>query len=189
MGNLCCPATDGMDEPTGIGARIKVNEMLKHGDADEDLAPVSFEGKNPYEKLELSLPFCRTHMKSFVRRVRQAETEHENDGFVTIELLRKHFNTPAWKPLHDDNSNLCKILASEAFKCEEKPHSPEEIYADYLVTYGIMLCFGKKTEKAEEFYNVLQEGGQEAHTFITANDKDLHPHFRKMCHLTTIHLF
>ena len=58
-----------------------------------------------------------------------------------------------------------------------------------MVTYGIMLCFGKKTEKAEEFYNVLQEGGQEAHTFITANDKDLHPHFRKMCHLVTIHLF
>ena len=54
---------------------------------------------------------------------------------------------------------------------------------------GLMHCQGKPQEKAEELYNVLQEGGLAAHTFITSSDKDLPPIFEKFCSLTTIDLF
>ena len=61
--------------------------------------------------------------------------------------------------------------------------------AKYLICYGLLLCGGSPQQKAEEFYNVLQDGGLAAHKFIAASDKDLHPIFEKMCHLATVDLF
>ena len=54
---------------------------------------------------------------------------------------------------------------------------------------GIIHCGGTNREKAEFFYNLLQDGGLQAHTFISAADKDLEPNFEKICLLATVHLF
>ena len=40
---------------------------------------------------------------------------------------------------------------------------------------------GKKVPKARALYGILQEGGMEKHTVISAGDKDLQPTFDKFC--------
>lgn len=51
-------------------------------------------------------------------------------------------------------------------------------------------CASKKPmEKATALYCILQEGGLEAHTQISAGDKDLIPVFAKVCSLVTKDLF
>lgn len=47
--------------------------------------------------------------------------------------------------------------------------------------FGILHCQGKPADKAEQLYNVLQEGGKAEHAFISAGDKDMAPVFRKLC--------
>jgi hypothetical protein len=153
------------------------------------LPAISLDGKDAYEKFELSLPFCRTAIKAFAANIEIAEKECGGEGFVTIEALTKVFTSPAWAQLTQNDSKLCKVLLSQAFKDEEKTMSPEQIDVNFLLAYGIILCGGTPREKAEVFYAVLQDGGLSAHTFISASDKDLKPVFEKMCLLATIHLF
>ena len=44
-------------------------------------------------------------------------------------------------------------------------------------------------DKAEHFYNLLQDGGLEAHAQISANDNDLAPTFEKLVGLASFELF
>ena len=44
-------------------------------------------------------------------------------------------------------------------------------------------------EKAKALYEVLQEGGFERHTHISAGDKDFKPTFEKLCAFTTYDIF
>jgi len=44
-------------------------------------------------------------------------------------------------------------------------------------------------EKAEELYNLLEEGGVSAHNFITCQAKDLPHIFKKFCTLVSVDLF
>jgi len=85
------------------------------------------------------------------------------------------------------DSKLVKILKNAAFKSDGQ--SEQQIDVNFLICYGLLLCSGKPRDKAECFYNILQDGGLTAHTFITATDKDIHPIFEKMCLLVTVHLF
>ena len=55
--------------------------------------------------------------------------------------------------------------------------------------YGLLNCAGKNEDKAKVFYGILQEGGLDAHQFISATDKDLNPIFEKMCGLSSFELF
>ena len=81
------------------------------------------------------------------------------------------------------------MLTSEAFKDQEKGQAYNQIDANFLICYGLLLCSGDTKQKAEVFYGVLQEGGLAAHKFISARDKDLPPTFEKLCLLSTVHLF
>jgi len=108
---------------------------------------------------------------------------------VTLDALNKVFTSPAWAQLTQNDSKLCKVLLSDAFKDAKKHQSGEQIDATFLMCYGIILCQGTPREKAEIFYAVLQDGGLTAHTFISAADKDLPDVFEKMCLLSTVHLF
>ena len=44
-------------------------------------------------------------------------------------------------------------------------------------------------EKAKGLYEVLQEGGFERHTHISAGDKDFKPVFEKLCAFSTYDIF
>jgi len=155
----------------------------------KDLPSVSLEGKDAYEKFELSLPFCRTTIKTFAANVANAEEACGGEGYVTLDAMTKCFTSPAWAQLTQNDSKLCKVLLSDALKDHNKAQSPDQIDSTWLLCYGVILCAGTPKEKAEVFYGILQDGGLAAHTFISAADKDLPPTFEKMCLLATVHLF
>ena len=146
-------------------------------------------GKDELEAFELGLPFARTHINKFVEKVDEAEKAAGGNGHVTIDTLKAQFSTPAWASLGNNDSVLCKMLLSDAFKNEEKGQAADQIDRDWLVCYGLILCAGKPMDKATAFYNILQEGGLEAHKNISAGDKDLIPVFKQMCDLVTFHAF
>lgn len=108
---------------------------------------------------------------------------------MTLESLRIQFTSPAWKAIHDDDSKLVKILLSDAFKEEDSGREDGEICTIYLICIGLLHCGAKPYSKAEEFYNLLQEGGLTHHKWISATDKDMFPVIEKLCLLTTTHLF
>jgi hypothetical protein len=63
---------------------------------NEDLPAVDIKGKDPYEKFELGLPFCKILIKDFVAKVEQAHLASGHQGFVTIDSLKTQFASPAW---------------------------------------------------------------------------------------------
>ena len=87
-----------------------------------------------------------------------------------------------------EDSKISKLLRHPALK-SEKCTKDHHVSPEYLIAFALLNCPGKPQEKAEELYNVLQEGGLAKHTFISASDKDLPPLFEKFCTLTTIDLF
>lgn len=152
---------------------------------DTDLDPPMLDNLDPIQRTELSLPFCRSLIKTYVKHIRNAEKAAGGEGFVTIETLIEEFTSPAWAALMERNSQLCKMLLSDAFKNPSKNQSDSQIDADYLIIFGIIHCNGNLTDKADEWYSILQEGGKEAHEFLASNDKDLAPCFQKMCEFVT----
>jgi hypothetical protein len=81
------------------------------------------------------------------------------------------------------------VLLHSAFKNEEEGQGAEQIDVNYLQIYGFLLCAGKPIDKVEVLFNLLQDGGLQKHTFISAEDKDVLPLFQKLCRFATIHLF
>jgi len=59
---------------------------------------------------------------------------------VTIEELKKIFNTEAWRGLAVKDSKIVKILNHIAFKNEEEGQGAECIDVDNLLCYGLLLC-------------------------------------------------
>lgn len=108
----------------------------------KDLAAISLSGKDPYEKFELSLPFCRTLIKTYCAKVYEADRICGEKGFVTLDELRNQFNSPAWAAINDDDSKLTKVLLSAALKDPEVGHQPNQIDTKYLICYGLLLCGG-----------------------------------------------
>ena len=76
----------------------------------------------------------------FTKHVHNAEKAAGGNGFVTIETLRAEFTSPAWEPLQDKNSVLCRILLSAPFKNPEKGTGHDQIDANFLILYGLLLC-------------------------------------------------
>ena len=73
--------------------------------------------------------------------MRKAEKAAGGQGFVTIDTLKDQLNSPAWESLKDLNSVLCRVLLSKAFKDAKKNITePEQISADILLLYGVLLC-------------------------------------------------
>ena len=44
-------------------------------------------------------------------------------------------------------------------------------------------------DKAKVLYDLLQEGGLEAHKQISATDKDMVPVFKKLCYFASVDIF
>ena len=195
MGAECCneskidaPVVEGAPSAATGGAQPALTPKAV-AVVQKDLPSVSLEGKDAYEKFELSLPFCRTQIKTFAANIAIAEAACEGEGYVTLDQLTKVFTSPAWAQLTQNDSKLCKVLLHDALKDANKAQGPDQIDATWLMCYGVILCSGTPKEKAEVFYGILQDGGLAAHSFISAADKDLPPAFEKMCLLSTVHLF
>ena len=82
---------------------------------------------------------------------------------------------------------LQNLLISEEFK--KKENEKAQIDITYLKIFGLLHCVGSKQEKAVQLFGILQEGGVEKHTHISASDKDLEDVFRKFCAFATNDLF
>ena len=158
-------------------------------DTGKDLPAPSLMGvTDVYQRFELSLPFSRILIKSFLEKVDEAEKQC-GEGYVTIEALKAELSSPAWLPLSEPDSSLYKFLTSGVFKNEAKGHTPEQIDTDYLRIFGLLHCGGQPKDKAVALYAVLQEGGVDSHEFISAQDKDLNPVFDKICAMCCWEMF
>ena len=87
--------------------------VAREKDRESDLPAPVVRG-NAFEKFELGLPFGRTYVDTFVKRVRVASEKSgsKNGETVTIEALRETFLTPAWSELKQDDSRITKLLLS-----------------------------------------------------------------------------
>ena len=179
MGNICCDRCDS----GGLGADASILR---------DLPAPSITGLNDkYSIWEHGTPFKITSFQAFKNAINAAEAAESGDGYVTLESLAEELNTKAWSPLKKSDSKLARILLSDAFKDKTKGQREGQIDKDILMIYGLMHCqdHRKMTNKANAFYEILQEGGFERHHFISATDKDLKPAFKKLCSLITVELF
>ena len=121
--------------------------------------------------------------------MKMAHADDGVEGFVTLQSLRAHFKSPAWKDLEDENSPLAKFLLSSAFKNDAKGLAPDQICTVALVLFAVLHCQGKLSDKCEHFFNEIQEGGTAAHKQVSAGDKDIAPVFEKLCGLASFELF
>jgi hypothetical protein len=89
--------------------------------------PTTFGESDKYRLFEASLPFPRIEINTFCVWVKMAHADCGEEGHVTLESLRAHFKSPAWKDLEDENSALAKFLLSSAFKNDAKGLAPDQI--------------------------------------------------------------
>lgn len=94
--------------------------MVKTVVIDTDLKEPSMSGKDPLERFELSLPFCRSLINTFADHARKAEKAAGGQGFVTIETLQAQFTSNAWIDLKSRNTVLVRMLLTDIFKNPEK---------------------------------------------------------------------
>ena len=146
-----------------------------------------------YKRFEQGTPFARTKFTAFKQALANAHTECGEGGFVTMEALSKTLYTPAWQGLKSQSSEIGKLLLSEGFK---KPGlEADQIDHDSLLLFAILHCVEaprgqkKNVEKSIALYEVLQDGGLEAHKQISATDKDMAPTFEKLCTFATMDVF
>jgi len=84
---------------TAAGGSETQEAPKKAAKAQKDLPAISGDGKDVYEKFELSLPFYRCHIDTFGELVEQAHEACGNQNWVNITELAKVFTTPAWAQL------------------------------------------------------------------------------------------
>ena len=156
----------------------------------KDLPAIDIGGiRDVYARFEASLPFNRTLVTVLLKKIDEAEKECGDQGFVTLAALRTQLPTPSWKPLESPDSMLGKVLLSDSFKDAKQNQSPDQIDVTFLKCFALIHCSGKPIDKTNAFYEVLQEGGFERHTQISAGDKDFAPVFDKMCSFVTKDVF
>lgn len=134
---------------------------------------VKWEGLSDlYERFEKSLPFNRIKIGTMLEKIDEAEKAaldnaggvmpDDVDPFTTLQALRQALPTDAWRDLLDNDSALAKTLLSPQFK--GKGHDADQIDTNTLKMFSLLHCASKKPiEKATALYNILQEGGLEAH--------------------------
>ena len=120
MGADCCNESKQDDNIVGGGSSAAVTSggapSASAVAIQKDLPTISLDGKDAYEKFELSLPFYRTNIKTYEANIEKAHEACGGQDFVTIDALCKVFTTPAWAQLTQNDSKLCKVLLSNAFK-------------------------------------------------------------------------
>jgi len=180
MGNCCKGSSDA--PPAKVSADI--HAVPDASDELNDLSsPSTFGVSDKYRLFELKLPFQRIQVNHFIVKVKIAEQSSGAEGYVTLKTLRQELQTPAWKDLEDENSELSRFLLSPAFK--KKGQSGDQIDSECLQIFALLNSPGKTGDKAEHVYNLLQgaDSSAEVHTHISATDKDLIPFFDKLCGL------
>ena len=83
------------------------------------------------------------------------------------------------------------MLLSDIFKDPKRKQTAEQIDKDSLLIFGQLHCVDRivPMEKTINLYELLQEGGLEAHDEIASGDKDFRPRFKKICALVGTDLF
>jgi hypothetical protein len=157
--------------------------------AIQEVKPVNLKGKDKYECFELQLPFASIKCVDFWGAIVEAKKECGNESYVTLDSLVKHLTSPSWAPLKDPNSVVSKILLSGRFKDDDSGETEEQINFNILAMFALVMCSGKAVEKVEVFYNILQEGGVQDHSHISATDKDNYVSFNKIAKFCTVWLF
>ena len=85
----------------------------------EDLPIPSTMGiSDRYRLFELNTPFARIRTNTFMTLLKKADSDCGDKGFVTLESLRSHLITDAWKDLDNEESSISKFLLSSTFKKE-----------------------------------------------------------------------
>ena len=113
MGNCCKGSSDA--PPAKVSADI--HAVPDASDELNDLSsPSTFGVSDKYRLFELKLPFQRIQVNHFIVKVKIAEQSSGAEGYVTLKTLRQELQTPAWKDLEDENSELSRFLLSPAFK-------------------------------------------------------------------------
>ena len=56
---------------------------------------------------------------------------------------------------------------------------------EYLKIFALLHCQGSDKDKTNLLFDLLQEGGEEAHSFIAASDKDIDTFWDKACDFVT----
>ena len=103
---------------------------------------------------------------------RPISIDEEKPKYVTLQALRKALPTDAWRPLMDADSRLSQTLLSEYFKNPREGQTASQIDVQYLKMFAMWHCVAGKTngkmDRAKVLYDLLQEGGLDAHKFISA---------------------
>ena len=88
-------------------------------------APDTTNITDKYQKWEFQTPFKRTNFKAFKLAIERAEQQDGKKGYVTLVSLAYQLNTEAWADIQQADSNLSKMLLSDAFKNPKKSHTAE----------------------------------------------------------------
>lgn len=78
-----------------------------------------------YTMWEYATAFKRTSFLAFKIAVDKAEQADGAEGFVTLASLSKELTTVAWADLADAESDLSKMLLSDAFKNSKSGQTAE----------------------------------------------------------------
>ena len=91
-----------------------------------DLPAPSLMGvSDKYTMWEYATAFKRTSFLAFKIAVDKAEQADGAEGFVTLASLSKELTTVAWADLADAESDLSKMLLSDAFKNSKSGQTAE----------------------------------------------------------------
>ena len=168
-------------------APVPVKEVLKDLDP-----PKSWGLKDEIQQFEQALPFNRIDINELIKRAdAAAEKQNEatgNAGSFTLATLAEQLDSPAWAALKDPNSTLAKLLLHDRFH-EEDDTPKDQVDIDIFKCFGLFHCQGKPEAKAICLYNILQDGGLEAHEQISAGDKDFKPNFIRLAALASKNIF
>lgn len=94
-GNIVAQASSANDTSAAASGAPQAAKAAP-AKAQKDLPAISGDGKDVYEKFELSLPFYRIHIDTFGDNVEKAHEACGNQNWVNIAELAKVFTTPAW---------------------------------------------------------------------------------------------
>ena len=114
-------------------------------------------------KFEQQLPFKATLFKTFVEKVRASEDEDHNVEVAKLVTALKDLR--GFEQIATEDSIVRELTTAQEIQSEGG-----QVSGHNLILLALILCAGGPNEKAEEFYAVLQDGGQES---IAAGDKDL----------------
>ena len=123
-------------------------------DLESDQPAPTIENADPVRLFELDLPFCRTHITTYVNRLNAAESfsGEEPSGLIHIDSFKEHFVTEAWSDLQDPASLLRKVLDSKVFGGGSSSWFKGfngNMSKTTLICFGLIHCQGSAYDKTQ----------------------------------------